>query len=192
MVTLPSLNNDLSFYILCSNWKYYLIIWLCHDQVAFKWWKLFPFSPHPFLLCFSSSQLPDGSVHWPPPNHQHLCLNSSELWVLHYPLPSAPFDPGTFATLMPLPCKHGALIKASLLHPVRTSHHCWGFQIWCTTLQLHFVPFDPISLTLWSMPCPNWTRQSFYTFVFDSSDKDSNQMRFFLFMLNFQHQLFSV
>lgn len=57
-----------------------------------------------------------------------LCLNSSEQWVAHYPLPSAPFDPGAFATLMPSQYKQGALIKASLFHSERTSHHCQGFR----------------------------------------------------------------
>lgn len=90
-------------------------------------------------------------VHWPPTHHQHLCLNSSEHWVLHYPLHSAPFDPGAFATLMPSQHKQGALIKASLWHPVWTSHHCHGFK--SGVQHYHFILL-PLILSGWHFdPC---------------------------------------
>lgn len=121
-------------------------------------------SPLSFLLFSPAARW--GCSHSPPPCHEHLCLNSSEHWALHYPLHSAPFDPGTFATLMPAQYKQGALIKASLCHPERLSSSPW-FQIWSTSPPVHFVPFDATGLTLWSMPCTNWTHQSLHIFVSD-------------------------
>lgn len=142
--------------------------------------KILPVSPHPsvsFLFFFPAARW--GYVHWPPPHHQHLCLNSSELWVLHYPLHSAPFDPGAFATLMPSQYKQGALIKASLFHPVRTSHHCRGFKSGAP--HYHFILF-PLILSVWHFdPCTALTGliKAFTLLFLTGSDKDSGKMRDF-------------
>lgn len=132
------------------------------------------------------------------PHHQHLCLNSSEQWVLHYTLHSAPFDPGTFATLMPAQYKTRCP-NQSFPVPSRESLSSppW-FQIRCTTWPLHFVPFDSIRLTLWSVHCTNRTHQSFHTFVFDRQRQRCEKKRvqecvfLFSFLLNFQCQWCSI
>ena len=136
-------------------------------------------SVFPLLLCFSSFQLPDGCVRRSPPHHQHLCLNSSELWVLHYPLHSAPFDPGAFATLMPSQYKQGALIRASLFYPVRTSHHCRGFR--SGAWRYHFLLF-PLIRSVWHFdPCIALTGliRAFALLFLTGSDKDSSKIRDF-------------
>lgn len=144
-----------------------------------------------FLFFFPAARW--GYVHWPPPHHQHLCLNSSELWVIHYALHSAPFDPGEFATLMPSQYKQGALIKASLFHPARTSHHCHGFKSGAP--HYHFILF-PLILWVWHFdPCIALTGliKAFTLLFLTGSDKDFRKMRGFyssLFLLHLQHQFF--
>lgn len=184
---MPTFKKWFRFHIPCNNWKCYLILWLCHNQRTFKWLKsFFLFFSLSFLFFFPAARW--GCVHWPPPHHQHLCLNSSELWVLHYPLPSAPFDPGAFATLMPSQYKQGALIKASLFHPVRTSHHCRGFK--SGAQHYHFILF-PLILSVWHFdPCIALTGliKAFPLLFLTGSDKDSGKMRdflLFLFLLDF-------
>ena len=136
-------------------------------------------SVFPLLLCFSFFQLPAGCVHWPPPHHQHLCLNSSELWVRHYPLHSAPFDPGAFATLMPLQHKQGALIKASQFHPVRTLHQSRGFR--SGAQHYHLILFALI-LPVWHFDpriALTGLIRAFALLFLTGSDKDSSKMRDF-------------
>ena len=149
----------------------------------------------PLLLCFSSFQLPAGCVHWPPLHHQHLCLNSSELWVLHYPLHSAPFDPGAFATLMPSQYQQGTLIKASQFQPVRTLHQSRGFR--SGAQHYHFILF-PLILSVWHFdPCIALTGliRAFALLFLTGSDRDSSKMRgfsFSCFCWKFSYQLFFI
>lgn len=112
------------------------------------------------------------------PHHQHLCLNSSEQWVLHYTLHSAPFDPGTFATLMPAQYKQGALIKASLFHPARASHHRRGFK--SGAQHDHFILF-PLILSGWHFDlCIALTGliKAFTLLFLTGSDKDARKKEY--------------